>query len=141
AYRIRGSDANPSLWLSKAYRVPRGARAAIFRRGRGAAGRVGVRPRRGRTPGQPGSLGLAERHLDPADELGGQVVDHRTQGGESGDEHDVDRAEQRRVAEDAHRLEPGGDVDRRLLVVALGQLVQSEEHTSELQSRENLVCR
>src|SRR5690606_42041955 len=49
-----------------------------------------------------------------------------------------------------HRL---GDVGRRLLarregieaigqlVVVLEELLRSEEHTSELQSRENLVCR
>src|SRR5690606_27610269 len=32
-------------------------------------------------------------------------------------------------------------VDRRRPVKALGFIVRSEEHTSELQSRENLVCR
>src|SRR5690606_41215322 len=59
-----------------------------------------------------------------------------------------DRLQQRRLAgavraDDADGLAPVGDERQALDRVDLGHrgAVRSEEHTSELQSRENLVCR
>src|SRR5580658_7021369 len=49
---------------------------------------------------QGASLRLPESHLDAADGLGDEVVDHRSDRGHRGDEHDVHRAEQRRIAKD-----------------------------------------
>src|SRR6266700_857739 len=41
----------------------------------------------------------------------------------------------------AHRLTASGSTPRPSLVTRLVPTLRSEEHTSELQSRENLVCR
>src|SRR5690606_41360229 len=48
-------------------------------------------------------------------------------------DHAFDHRRPRKAGLAAQRIHP--------LVRALGRLVRSEEHTSELQSRENLVCR
>src|SRR5690606_41858095 len=78
------------------------------------------------------------------DELGRVAVDHRHLLRDRVIGRDGDEAR----AED--RVGPGGiDLDRlaiaeiepELHALALADPVRSEEHTSELQSRENLVCR
>src|SRR5690606_33194683 len=60
--------------------------------------------------------------------------------------HAVQRLEHRLAVLGDEGLEPGGlaaDQGRRAALRELqrGELLRSEEHTSELQSRENLVCR
>src|SRR5690606_15627007 len=84
------------------------------------------------------SLGFAERYVDAAHEVSGQVVKHRTCGSESRDEDDVQRTEQRGVSKNPGRREPDLRVDDELLtdLVPLGQRgdqlrhrVRSEEHT------------
>src|SRR5256885_2533921 len=56
-------------------------------------------------------VGLLQGDFDAADEVGGHVVDHRPDGGEGGDEQDVQRAEECGVAEDAGGGEPVSGVD------------------------------
>src|ERR1700722_11730375 len=52
------------------------------------------------------SFGLAEGHLHAAYQPRGQIVDDRAEGGDGRDQHDVDGAEQGRIAEHPGRGEP-----------------------------------
>src|SRR5580765_3422282 len=68
--------------------------------------------RRERLPHRGGqrSVGLLERDLDPAAQVGDQVVDHGADRGQDRDEDDVYRAGQHGVSEDPGCRGPGGQV-------------------------------
>src|SRR5207302_7445719 len=70
-----------------------------------------------------------------------QVLGHLVLGGQAGDDQRVRHAVGSTV--ELRPTELAAPMDRRQLVrEPLGDLlIRSEEHTSELQSRENLVCR
>src|SRR5690606_38739666 len=85
-------------------------------------------------------LGLLEGHLDAADEVGGQVVDHGPDRGQGGDEQDVQRADQDGVAEDAEEGEPASGVHGpgRLALLpgeAVDRVAERVEHAQGGQDR------
>src|SRR5690606_42058462 len=72
----------------------------------------------------------------PVGQVAGVVVGHHPAHG-TGGRHQVNGGQKLR-----HVPHPPGKAGRALLVHGItGQQLRSEEHTSELQSRENLVCR
>src|ERR1700729_3041323 len=70
------------------------------------------RDRLSHSPGNP-SVSLPEGDLDTAAQVGDQVVDHGSDRGQSGDQDNVHRAEQHRVAEDPGGREPVADAGPR----------------------------
>src|SRR5690606_39765776 len=74
-------------------------------------------------------LDMAVRDRDPAQLLDPADMDHR-----------IERAMPLRHPQ-ADIGAAGKDTGIRIAQQQIGQIVRSEEHTSELQSRENLVCR
>src|SRR5437588_8752584 len=66
-----------------------------------------------RPDGEPAGealLRFPQRYLDPADEVRREVVHHRADRGEGGDQEHVEHAEECRVTEDRRRGEPVRDV-------------------------------
>src|SRR5690606_41356118 len=81
--------------------------------------------------------GRTPRHRDGAGREPHERDEHREH-----DEghHDANEARHRQHVEDAAPVDDGDAEGRAAVELRRGAAVRSEEHTSELQSRENLVC-
>src|SRR5690606_2770032 len=111
-----------------------GTRACPGGRGRG-------RRRRARAPAS--RVGLRQ-HVQPAPEVGPAVDLQQLAGDERARGPGEERHELGHVlgrGGPAHRRRLLDEVAQHVLARLVAQGVRSEEHTSELQSRENLVCR